>query len=80
MNTDLLKLKKQFDILNKKVNGFIDKPYLIKNKDLTESISSAISPIFKEKEKIMLIRIMVGSMIINNFLLIVIIIKLIGVY
>jgi len=79
MNNDLLKLKKQFDILNKKINGFIDKPYLIKNKDLTKSISSAISPIFREDEKIMLIRIMVGSMVINNLLLLIIIIKLIGV-
>lgn len=77
MNNDLLKLKKQFDILNKKVNGFIDKPYLIKNKDLTESISTALVIVFKEKEKILLMRIMAGCMIVTNLFLMVIILKLI---
>lgn len=56
MDKEVIKLQKEISVLTCKFNEFRNKPYLIKNKDLEESISKALTPIFKEKKKIFWIK------------------------
>jgi hypothetical protein len=73
MLDDVVKLKEEVDRLTKKFSEFQDKPYLIRSKDLQKSIADAISPIFNEREKIGLIRLLVMlgiiSLIFQGFVL-----------
>lgn len=73
MSEDVIELKKQVEELTNKFNNFKDKPYLIKCKDLEKSVSDAIAPIFNEREKIGLIRVItvlgIISLIFQGFII-----------